>query len=372
MTQMKQVEKRLRVDTPEPDLSIRFIKEQLDQYKYRYRYILDSPLPEIRAYFRSHYFNQHPVVQFVTEEINDQPQNILEEIFDDINLLNEQEEFFEQLNSVGTDLYERLFPEDLKDLYWEILRCHVKTILIISDEIWIPWELIRPFHSERGEDEFLCEKFELTRWLAGCDYPVDSINLESIKLIAASSLRSAQLEIDEIKEIFNGKAEDVSLYSKSLIYNLLQNGGFSGLHLACHGKYNRESPDASKLYLSKKCTLTPREINGNKRRFGKDHPFVFLNACETGRGGSALTGIGGWAEAFIKRATSSGFIGSTWKARDDSARLFAISFYKQLLEGKSVGSATQTARSEIKRVGDPTWLSYVVYANPLARLNIDS
>jgi len=94
MTQMKQVEKRLRVDTPEPDLSIRFIKEQLDQYKYRYRYILDSPLPEIRAYFRSHYFNQHPVVQFVTEEINDQPQNILEEIFDDINLLNEQEEFF--------------------------------------------------------------------------------------------------------------------------------------------------------------------------------------------------------------------------------------------------------------------------------------
>jgi len=372
MTEIKQVEQRLRVNTPEPDLSIRFIQEELGQHIYRYRYILDSPLPNIRAYFRKHYFSQLPVVQFVTEETSDKPQDILEGIFGDINLLNNQEEFFEQLNSIGTDLYERLFPRELKNLYWEILRNHVRTVLIVSDEVSIPWELIRPFHLEQGEDEFLCEKFELTRWLAGCDYPVENINLESIKLMAASNPRSARVEIDRIKEIFNSKAEDVSPYSASEIYQLFQNGGFSGLHLACHGVYNRTSPDASKLYLNKKCTLKPRDINGNKRRFGKDRPFVFLNACETARGGPALIGIGGWAEAFIKRATSSGFIGSTWKARDDSALLFAISFYQELLKGEAIGKATQTARNKIKRSGDPTWLSYVVYANPLARLNVNN
>lgn len=372
MTEIKQVEQRLPINPLEPDLSIRFIQEKTDQNTYRYRYILDSPLSDIRAYFRSHYFSQSPVVQFVTEGTSEEPQDILEDIFNDINLLRSKENFFEQLNSIGTDLYERLFPAGLKTLYWGILRNRVRTVLIISDEVCIPWELIRPFHAEQGEDEFLCEKFELTRWLAGCDYPIEHINLGDVKLIAASSPSSARVEIDTIKEIFNGKVEDVSLYSTSEIYQLLKKGGFSGLHLACHGVYNRTSPDSSKLYLSKKCVLKPRDINGNKRQFGKNRPFIFLNACETARGGSALTGIGGWAEAFIKRATSSGFIGSTWKARDDSACLFAVSFYQKLLVGQSIGQAARTARNEIRSSGDPTWLSYVVYANPLARLHVDN
>ena len=43
--------------------------------------------------------------------------------------------------------------------------------------------------------------------------------------------------------------------------------------------------------------LVPRDLS--RARLGQTaHPFVFLNACEVGEAGWALTKIGGWAEAF--------------------------------------------------------------------------
>jgi hypothetical protein len=50
----------------------------------------------------------------------------------------------------------------------------------------------------------------------------------------------------------------------------------------------------------------------------------------------------------------------------------AVAFYGHLLEGKTVAEATRLARRSIRRAGDPMWLSYTVYANPLARLAVEA
>jgi CHAT domain-containing protein len=121
------------------------------------------------------------------------------------------------------------------------------------------------------------------------------------------------------------------------------------------------------LWLQDDQPLRPSDIVGKKCTFARVGPLVFLNACETGQMGLSLTGSGGWARAFVKAGVGS-FVGSLWEAQDESAYHFAEMFYQQLLEGKTVANATRIARRAIRKAGDPTWLSYTVYANPLARI----
>lgn len=349
-----------------PDLTVLFDQVPVSEGKHYYRYRLLSYKRRLDLYF----------AEFHTPETTISPQGFLEETFSHLNWMHSdvfenETVFIERLNSIGTNLYGRLFPDDLKALYWDKIRDNVKSIVIISYEPWIPWELIRPFHpvTKQAEDGFLCENFDLTRWLAG-PAPPDVISLERMGLIVATAgLAATESEAAALKGLFGDKAKDIPP-SGEAVYQLLKTGGFSGLHFACHGEYNAKDPDWSSLHLAEGCTLCPIDVDGDNLVFGKDRPLVFLNACETGQGGYALTGMGGWAEAFIRRANGSGFIGSIWEANDESAYEFAVAFYRHLLAGRTVAEAARLARMEIKRAGDPTWLSYTIYANPLARLDL--
>jgi hypothetical protein len=57
-------------------------------------------------------------------------------------------------------------------------------------------------------------------------------------------------------------------------------------------------------------------------------------------------------------------------ARSDTATEFARAFYEPIVEQISLGEAVLHARRAIRdRPGDPTWLSYAVYGDPLARVS---
>jgi len=244
-------------------------------------------------------------------------------------------------------------------------------VQIVSADPWIPWELVRPYHPDTlEEDDFLCEQYALTRWLAGPSSP-DLIDFHDLALVLATpDLPATVDEAEAIKKLPGIRVRDVPPLL-STVYKLLELGGFDGLHFACHGEYNQRNPDQSILLLEGKQRFRPNDITGDKRAFGRDRPLVFLNACETGRAGLSLTGLGGWARAFVQ-AGAGVFVGSMWEANDESACKFAIAFYRHLLDGKTVAEAARLARQSIKRAGDPTWLSYTVYANPLARLVVET
>lgn len=345
-----------------PDLTIYIEEVALDKTRRLYRFLLLSPLRDLNLHFEE-----------VGEiELKGEPAAYFADIFAELNAWLRQRnvneaEFYGRLNSLGASLYERLFPEKLKRLYWEKLRDKVKSVQIISADPWIPWELVRPYHPETfEEDDFLCERFDLTRWLAGPASP-DTLNFQRMALIVDAPKHGARAkEVIDLKQLPGIAAEDISPTLEA-VYALLESRSFTGLHFACHGEYEIKNPDQSPLWLEGRQPLRPNDIVGKKRTFGREQPLVFLNACETGQSGVALTGVGGWARAFVK-AGAAGFLGSLWEAQDESAYHFALAFYGYLLDGKTVAEAVRLARRDIRKAGDPTWLSYTVYANPLARL----
>jgi CHAT domain-containing protein len=98
---------------------------------------------------------------------------------------------------------------------------------------------------------------------------------------------------------------------------------------------------------------------------GVPRPFVFINACQVGRAGMALTGIGGWARRFLE-AGASAFVGAYWSVYDEPAYKFAKELYAKLLGGTPIGEAVRESRNAIRTKGDATWLAYTVFADPLA------
>jgi CHAT domain-containing protein len=97
-------------------------------------------------------------------------------------------------------------------------------------------------------------------------------------------------------------------------------------------------------------------------------PLVFFNACHSGRLGFTLLGLGSWGAELIRLGCGA-FVGSLWPVRDESAVVFAECFYRSLANGAPIGESVRLAREEVRRrsPGDPTWLAYCCFADPLAR-----
>lgn len=73
----------------------------------------------------------------------------------------------EKMKSVGNHLYNELFPDNLKKDIWDA-KDRIRSVMIYSDEPWLPWELCR-MHTANQEGFFFCEKFNVSRWLTGID-----------------------------------------------------------------------------------------------------------------------------------------------------------------------------------------------------------
>ena len=352
----------LQRDASPPDLTILITESKSDGDQMRYRFKLHSPANGL------FYYTVHEELSF-----SGSPSKWMEGLYRELGALGAEaspEDIAETLSTIGSDLYEKLFPRELKEIWKQRIRGRVRSIMIISDEPWIPWEIIKPFYeTEAGdivEDDFLCSSYLLTRWLAGPS-PPSLIEIRRGALIApvVSKLPNVQQESAFLMRSL-GDVEEIEP-RLATVRRLLKTGGFQLIHFACHGSFDPEEHEQSVLYLQGRDKLKSRDIAGERRNFGKDRPFVFINACQTARADFSLVGIGSWADKFIK-ANSSGFLGSSWEVNDELAYRFSRSFYSALLEGKTVGEAMIRARLEIRHEPDPTWLAYTLYADPLAKV----
>jgi hypothetical protein len=280
-----------------------------------------------------------------------------------------------KLEKIGTSLYEKLFPEELKRLLWG-LKDKIKTLKIDSDEPWIPWEICRMTMQEDGEYKeagFLCELFEITRWIPSLNAapPVFNFNKLAIVVPEDSGLEYAKHEkeglIQLLKDIYS--IESIPANYQDLISNF-EKGEYSLWHFTGHGSYQDiANPDKSAIILNNDQPFTAENITGKVKNLGKAKPLVFLNACQLGKSGMGLTGIGGWAPQFLSSGVGA-FIGAYWQVLDDSAYEFAMTFYKLLFEDNlTIGQAGLEARRKIKEKGDPTWLAYTIYADPYATVD---
>ncbi|SLK00920.1 CHAT domain-containing protein [Arthrobacter sp. P2b] len=274
-----------------------------------------------------------------------------------------------QLAAKGSHLFETIVPIEARQKLWE-LRNSISTVIIQSEEPWIPWELCKLVGEEQGavvEGPFLCEAFALTRWIPGTGLK-PSLTLNNIALVVPrdSGLPYAVQEGDFIKSLATGGHEVTSISADFLkLHEALASGEYDAWHFTGHGGYRDPDPNRSVMILEDSKTFSPYNIAGVVKNLGKARPLVFLNACQIGRGGMTLTDIGGWAKQFLL-AGAGAFIGAYWSVYDEPAYNFSRGLYQRLLDGKPIAQAAKEARLAIRSSGDPTWLAYTIFADPLA------
>jgi CHAT domain len=291
--------------------------------------------------------------------------------------LEDKRQAEERLDAVGNKLWDELTPEIFKQAYWKF-KSRVKSILITSEEPWIPWEMLKPYryddNGEQENDSFWCQQFAMSRWLSGGG-TADELDITSSRAISPtkSNLPSTKEEIAFLNQLSGLRPNIIHLPSfstKRQVLDSLQNEELSILHFACHGMFDSTSPNDSAIMLSD-APLRPSDIRvafGTNRK--PQRPLIFLNACYGGQAEFGFTGLGGWAERFVK-ANAGAFVGAMWEVSDRLALLFAKTFYTALLQdNQSIAESFRQAREEVRKDSpyNSTWLAYTLYADPEGRV----
>jgi tetratricopeptide (TPR) repeat protein len=298
------------------------------------------------------------------------PETKFYKIFEEIEKYNASSmtKVNEEIKDIGMSLYDELFPKKLKELYWE-LRDRIKSVRVISNEPWIPWEIIKPWRQlENGvgeEDDFLCERYTFSRWIEKPDR--NKKEVKNIKVIIPNdtNLAATRLEQDWILGFSDKRNIKISFDSSydQVINTLKTEKEIDILHFSTHGQKNKEDYLLSVIELEGNTHLKPRNLEGKKVTFGQSHPMVVINACQTGNQGFSLTGIQGWATRFLE-AGASVFIGTLWSVNDETAFNFVKEFYNQLASGVTLGESVKNARNKCKEDDNTSWLAYQLYGHP--------
>jgi len=160
------------------------------------------------------------------------------------------------------------------------------------------------------------------------------------------------------------------------VTDAMANGRHDAWHFVGHATANGSSTGEPSIALSGADELVPANVSGRYARMRVTRPFVFLNACQTGRGHLSLTGLDGWARRFVGVGSegttafgvegASAFVGSYWSVFDEAASAFSKRLYELLLGGAPIGAAVRDARAAVRKLDELTWLAYTVYADPNA------
>jgi hypothetical protein len=293
--------------------------------------------------------------------------------------------FTAELQAYGAVLFDRLFPREIQELLWTH-RDAIRSVRVVSTEPFIPWEIVHLREPGRPLDTSAPARFlgqmGLVRWLHNVDgLPPAALRVRPGRaryvipeyVDPALALPSTLNERLYLERTFG--ATPIDAQPVPLRDALATPGAFDLLHIACHGEADSSAIDQARLVLAGRdegelvrtyLNVSTVETFARLRAADGAQPIVFLNACQAGRAGYQLTGIGGFAQAFL-RAGAGAFVGTLWSVDDQPAFFFGRAFYEALRGGATVAEAAVIAREAARR-DDATWLAYVVYAHPHATL----
>jgi hypothetical protein len=284
----------------------------------------------------------------------------------------------DEVADLGVELYEQLFPAPLRQVYWELKARRddgeLNNLLIVSDEPWIPWELVKPYDVVDGrdvEDDHLAGAWCMSRWLAGAAVPSD-LNIRAARLVAP--MMDLDFVVKEIQYFDSLAARQIEIAppitTRAQFLELAEQGGAQLFHFASHGNYNQAFVDESPIVLEGE-PLFPSDLTRRRARgLRRERPLIFLNTCHGARVGFNLTGLGGWAQRLVDQLGVTAFVGTLWEVHDELASQFAQLFYEELWAGKTLGEAFFSARRQLRAMqsANPTWLAYTLYGDPNSRV----
>jgi CHAT domain-containing protein len=271
----------------------------------------------------------------------------------------------EKLRSFGRQLFECLFPAEVRSLYdsARTTRDGRRLDIILTSMVhWVadlPWEFA--FDPTRGT--FLAtEEINFVRNVV-TSIPAEEIPPRSgalhILVVAAQPVGWGQLSIEEEIELVSRgflplkemglvefdvlRSASPEAFHKRLQLAQIQGERFDVLHFIGHGEYLEKEKVGCVLF---------EDGQGGSSRLEADQlrqiacrrgiRILFLNACETGSGGRSDFNRG-VAQGLVAGGLPI-VVGNQYKVLDSSATAFAQHFYWALARGATVGDASREAR----------------------------
>lgn len=292
----------------------------------------------------------------------------------------------EGVRELGVRIARELFGDEINALLWDRRDRLDHLVVQTSGELDIPWEIVHLVRvGEAAHDDtslFLADK-GMTRWLWGTRRPT------RLAVAADRAVAIAPLYDDETLRL-SGTEDEVQALAVALTKKPLGavtraevreriGSGFDLLHFAGHGRWRDSDPRGQEIALA---AYAKAHDDGSAAYSDADAredftaaageeasaPFVFLSACDVGRLQPGSTGLGGFAEVFL-RGGAGVFIGCSWAVRDDVTSEFATTLYDHLfVRGETLGEAAAAARAAARAAHDLTALAFTVYADPRARV----
>jgi hypothetical protein len=275
-------------------------------------------------------------------------------------------------------------------------RRHAATVLLVTEELDVPWELAAPDGESAlrsrfgGHSEFLGAHVAIGRWpLTRRRSPRDlrlEVDVRRSAVLTAhyagnakwKELPDAEREAEELRRKYHDVVTVPPLFGD--VVACLQ-GDSDIVHFAMHGQFDPQDDDGGLVLI--------REVQDDGSvsvQFLKAHqvealdmprhPFVFLNVCQVGAGMHVLGDYGGMAAAFLE-AGASAVVASIWNVDDAEARRVSLRFYEEAADdGRPAAEILRRMRSRYvvgssasdESAPSPTLLGYQLFGHPRFRI----
>ncbi|MGX1007065.1 hypothetical protein AB7M69_001422 [Bradyrhizobium japonicum] len=276
-----------------------------------------------------------------------------------------------KLRGIGEKIWAAT-PETFRSLYADMRREFgpAFSIQIVTDEPHVPWEMMHPnAQSGIADPDHLFMTHPVSRWYASIkgrmwpSFAPGSV-ASFVPVYEQGSRPALQAAIEEgrwLVSTLGAEAKDPTWKSFTTFWSTaMPDERVAVLHFAGHGLNQPARIRLSDGYVS--CD----EVNGSVGLGVRDHPFVVLNACETGGGDFRLGLVSGWA-ASLTTNEFGGVLAPLWRVEDECASQVVRSYLGSFCKGVPIGVAMLRARAA-QRDASATPFAYVCHGDVNARL----
>jgi len=272
-----------------------------------------------------------------------------------------------KLRGAGIQFWKAV-PQRVRDAILDAIEGGSQSMAILSEEPYIPWELMVPFRRITDQRKPLGVELRVGRWIAGnYNSPRQTIRLDSINVISPTNaqLANGAKEIAFLRSLWPSALNEIVPANYDGLDAGLKSSVRDIVHFICHGT----SATIQTLELESPDTLDCSQVvamDGFRTAF-KDGGFAFLNACQVGQAVLTLDGVGGFANSFIELGAS-GVIAPLWSVDDSAALIVSTMFYPDAKRGCHFSEIIGRIRAKAYSDAVDSFAAYCFYGDPNARM----
>ncbi|MET3897989.1 hypothetical protein ABIB57_001935 [Devosia sp. UYZn731] len=243
------------------------------------------------------------------------------------------------------------------------------TIQILTDEPYVPWELMFLGASVAGEDGHLLLLHPVARWALNERAAASSFGFGQRISFVPSYERGATLPAAEEEGRWLHETHGVLRAHPTFadFVDLLTEPPVDKVqlvHFAGHGA-SEGPPNAIGLRMQDHWVAV-ENINSSVKLGERDAPLFILNACQVGSSNVALGSVVGWPSQLAKRSFG-GIVAPLWSVQDEHASLYVRSLVEQLFDaGATIGRAALAARLQHQSASSSAY-AYLTYGDVMAK-----